>query len=366
MPADAPLILSVFSTFAVGGPQVRFATMANHFGARYRHAVIAMDGNIACRERIAADIEMVFPALQFNKGDTLGNARQFRRFLQNLRPDVLVTSNFGTIEWAMANLLPVVRHLHMEDGFGPDERDRQIPRRVWLRRLLLRRSKIILPSRTLLRIATDAWRLPAGNLHYIPNGIDLARFGAAAAETRWPAGDGPVIGPVIGTVAALRAEKNLARLIRAFAMVAMPCRLVIVGDGPEQAGLRALAARCAVAERVFFTGHVAAPQGLFRSFDIYALSSDTEQMPMTVLEAMAASLPVAGTDVGDVGAMLAVENRAQIVPLTDEALAGSLRNLVADAGLRRRLGAANRAKVVADYDQQTMFNAYAALFDATR
>jgi len=355
----AKLILSVFPGFGIGGAQVRFTSIANHFGSRYRHAIIAMNGVRDAQNRLDPTLDVSFPQLDFHKGATLANARLFRRFLRDLAPDVLVTSNFGTIEWALANVLPIVRHVHMEDGFGPEERDRQIPRRVWLRRLLLRHAAVMLPSRNLLRIATDIWRLPPANLHYIPNGIDLERFGTAPAESPWPNGDGPVI----GTVAALRAEKNLARLIRAFAGVAAPCRLVIVGDGPERPALQALATECGVAGRVHFTGHIAAPQGLYQAFDLYALSSDTEQMPMTVLEAMAAALPVAATDVGDVATMLAPDNRPFVSPRTDEALAESLRALVANADLRRSLGAVNRAKVVADYDQRTMFAAYAKLFD---
>ena len=50
--AEAPLLLHVYPAFAVGGSQTRFAAVANHFGRRWRHAIIAMDGNIACRERL--------------------------------------------------------------------------------------------------------------------------------------------------------------------------------------------------------------------------------------------------------------------------------------------------------------------------
>ena len=363
--ADDPrrLVLTIFPSFAVGGAQVRFASIANHFADRYRHRVIALNGDISCQERINPDVRIDYPTIAFRKGDMIGNRTIFRRYLSQVQPDLLVTGNFGSLDWVFANTPKLVRHLHVEDGFGPDERDRQIPRRVWLRRLLLRRSPVILPSRNLLTIATNIWRLPKKNLHYIPNGIDLRRFGTAAAETRWP----DTAGPVIASVAALRAEKNLSRLIRSFAAVAReaPCHLVIIGDGPERGLLTALTAELGVADRVTFTGHVAAPQGLYRGMDIYALSSDTEQMPMTVLEAMAASLPIAGTDVGDVAGMVADENRGFIVPLSDEALAASLRALVNDPELRQTLGAANRAKVARDYDQQIMFDAYAALFDGT-
>lgn len=362
MPGDPRrLVLTVFPSFAVGGAQARFASIANHFAARFRHRVIALNGDISCGERIDPSVRIDYPTVAFKKGDTLGNRAIFRRYLRETQPDVLVTCNFGSLDWVLANTPKLVRHVHVEDGFGPEERVRQIPRRVWLRWLLLRRSPIILPSRNLLTIARDVWRLPRNNLHYIPNGIDLIRFGMAAPETRWPIDSGPVI----GSVAALRAEKNLGRLIRAFARVAreVPCHLAIIGDGPERAMLEALAAELGIADRITFTGHVAAPQGLYRGMDIYALSSDTEQMPMTVLEAMAAGLPVAGTDVGDVAGMVAGENRRFIVPLSDEALAGSLRALVDDAALRAVLGIASRAKVARDYDQQIMFDAYAALFD---
>ena len=355
------LVLTVFPSFAVGGAQARFASIANHLDDRFRHCVIALNGDISCRERIASTVHIDYPTIALNKGDTFGNRGIFRRYLREAKPDVLVTCNFGSLDWVLANTPKLVRHIHIEDGFGPDELVRQIPRRAWLRRLLLRRSPIILPSRNLLAIAANVWRLPQKNLHYIPNGIDLARFGTAAAEILWPGN----VGPVIGTVAALRAEKNLARLVRAFALVARAtqCHLAIIGDGPERAILQALAAELGVADRVSFTGHVSAPEGLYRGMDIYALSSDTEQMPMTVLEAMASGLPVAGTAVGDVARMVADENRRFIVALSDDALAASLRTLVEDRALRTALGAANRSKVVQDYNQQIMFDAYAALFD---
>jgi len=354
---DAPLLLHVFSTFAPGGPQVRFAAIANHFGGRWRHAVVAMDGNTGCRERLDLGLNISFPALGAVKGDTLGNLRRFRAALRELRPAALVTSNWGSIEWAMANALPLVRHVHLEDGFGPEERDRQLPRRVWTRRVLLRRSTVVVPSRVLERIATEVWRLPRERLRYVPNGIDLARFGIGA-----PAENAV---PVVGTVTALRAEKNLARLVRAFRRVVdvMPAMLVLVGDGPELPMLQTLVAELGLGGAVRFTGHVAQPQALYAGFDVFALSSDTEQMPLSVLEAMAARLPVAATDVGDVRGMLAEANGRFVDPRDDAALAEALSGLLRDPARRRAIGADNRAKAERDYDQATMFAAWAALFD---
>jgi glycosyltransferase involved in cell wall biosynthesis len=359
LPHEAPRrLLHVFSTFAVGGPQVRFCTLVARLGPGWHHDIVAMDGNLACRERLPADASVGFPSVDIRKGEMLGNARRFFRALRALKPDLLVTYNWGSIEWAMANALARLPHVHIEDGFGPEERSRQIPRRVWFRRLLLRRATVALPSRTLWRIATEQWRLPAAHIRYLPNGILLPRFADGPAAT-WPG-----TGPVIGTVAALRAEKNLPRLLRAFAIVRRdrPARLVIVGDGRERTGLEALAASLGVGDSVHFAGHMAATETAYRGFVVFALSSDTEQMPLSVLEAMAAGLPVAATDVGDVAAMLAEANRPFVVALDDAALARAMAALLDRPDLARAVGAANRARAAAEYDEATMVRGYEALF----
>ena len=355
----APLLLHIYSSFSIGGAQVRFAAIANRYPGRWRHAIVAMDGDLSCRERFASDVQVEYPEIPMLKGDTIGNIRGFRRVLRALRPHALVTSNWGSIEWAMANaagLRPLVRHVHTEDGFGPDERSAQLPRRVWTRRIVLRRSLVVVPSHVLLGIAKGSWRLP--RVRYIANGIDLARFDAP---------DAPVARaePVVGTVAGLRGEKNVARLVRAFARIApeVPGRLAVIGDGPELGALRDLAESLGITSRVEFAGHVPAPQGRYKDFDLFALSSDTEQMPLSVLEAMATGLAVAATDVGDIRGMLAPANAPFLTTRDDAALAEAMRALLLQPALCREIGAANRAKARRDYDQEAMFSAYAAIFD---
>ena len=364
-----PTLLHVFATFAVGGPQVRFAAIANHFGPRWRHLIVAMDGNVAARERLDPGLDVGFPEIVIRKGDTLGNVRRFRAALRGLRPDALLTNNWGSIEWVMANRLAAltgggIRQVHIEDGFGPEERSRQLPRRAITRRVVLHRRLVVLPSRSLWDIATGVWRLDPRFLHYVPNGIDLSRFSQnPEADVPWPRDL-----PVIGTVSALRPEKNIARLIRAFGLLGdVPARLVIVGDGPERAALEAAAAATTggatgALSRIAFAGHSPNPASLLGGFDIFALSSDTEQMPLSVLEAMAAGLPVAATDVGDLRSMLAPENEPFLASLDDAVLAETLRALLAVPAHWPAIGTANRARAEAEFDQATMFEAWNALF----
>ena len=357
MHAPAPLLMHVFPKFTTGGPQVRFATLANRLGARFRHAVVAMEGRSEARMLLDPALDVRFPQVDVRKGDTRGNLRRFRAALRDIAPDLLVTSNWGSIEWALARIGTGVPHLHMEDGFGPEEHARQKPQRVLARRLLLRRATVVLPSRLLWGIATETWRLPQSNVRLLPNGIDVARF----APARRRAGVQPV---VIGTVAVLRPEKNIARLIRAVARLpaAIPVRLVIVGDGPERAALQALAMAEGVGGQVEFAGHRADPAPLYSRFDIFALSSDTEQMPLSVLEAMASGLPVASTSVGDVLAMVDPANHPYVVAREDAALADALTSLVQRSDLRAALGAANRARAKAQFDETNMVAAWRDLF----
>lgn len=330
---------------------MRFAAVANHLGRRVRHLIVAMDGNTACADRLDPSLDVTFPRLLIEKREMGSSLQRYRAYLMEVRPDLLITHNWGSIEWAMARLLTRVPHIHIADGFGPEERSEQISRRVWTRRLVLRTTTVVVPSRTLERIARESWKLP--DVRYIPNGIDLAHLAAPSRDARDV--------PVIGTVAALRPEKNLARLLRACAMLSVPFRVVIAGDGPERSGLEHLAVELGLSGRVSFPGHVADPARLYSGLDIVAMSSDTEQMPLCVLEGMAASLPVVATDVGDIAVMVAAENREFIVEQDDAVLARALTRMLVSAELRGRLGRANRLRAEAEFDQKTMFSAYEKL-----
>jgi glycosyltransferase involved in cell wall biosynthesis len=154
-------------------------------------------------------------------------------------------------------------------------------------------------------------------------------------------------------------------LLRAFAAVAAlrPSRLLLVGDGPLREELANLARQEGVAERVVFTGTLTDTEDAYRALDLFALSSDTEQMPLSVLEAMSMGLPVVSTDVGDVPAMVSPANRRFVPPPhREDEYTAALAELLTKDGTRATLGEANRALCLAKFELGTMIRAYEQLY----
>jgi len=138
--------------------------------------------------------------------------------------------------------------------------------------------------------------------------------------------------------------------------------MVIVGDGPERYRLELLSSALGLGDRIHFTGHMENPRRAYRGFDIFALSSDTEQMPFTILEAMAAGLPIASTGVGDIDEMVSAPNRAFVSASDEIELAQALKTLLGDARARTRLGQGNRSKALNCFNHDAMVEAYDRLF----
>jgi L-malate glycosyltransferase len=140
-------LFHVFSSFEVGGQQIRFAKIANRLGNRYRHTIVAVDGNIDCLDRLDPflDVDILAVPVEKGRGFSLRNLFRFRRCLRRLAPDLFLTYAWGAVEWGLANRSPpVCPHLHFEDGFGPEEAvSQQISRRIWFRRVAMRRERAV-------------------------------------------------------------------------------------------------------------------------------------------------------------------------------------------------------------------------------
>lgn len=359
-------ILHVHSSFDRGGKELRAARLMNAFGARARHTVLSsMPGALAARTAIEPGIDVALP----DTGPPLTGrpsvaryqaiARYMRRF------DLVLTYNWGAIDAVLARrmfareLPPLVHH---EDGFNTDEQARLKTERNLLRRLALPAAHaLVVPSRTLVKIARRSWKQPDARVVHIANGIDVARYAEKPKAGALPGFKRRAGEIVIGSIAGLREVKDLPRLVRAFATLPAHTRLVIVGDGPERGAIEAEAARLGVVDRVHLPGHQPDPHRYIGLLDIVALSSRSEQAPIAVIEAMAAGLPVVAPDVGDVQAMVSPAN-AEFIAESETELRQALETLVGSDDLRREVGSANRLKATDAFDENRMIAAYTRLY----
>jgi L-malate glycosyltransferase len=359
-------ILHCHSTFNLGGKEARAVRLMNVFGAAAEHTILsAVPDAFGARAAIAADIKADFPTdappLYGKPGP--GRYRALATYMQ--RFDLVLTYNWGSMDAVGARRLfprgcPAL--IHHEDGFNQDETEKLNWKRNAFRRLMLPTAHtVVVPSERLEGIARTVWKVRAPIR--IGNGIPTAAYAVPPAPDAIP---GLVKAPgdiVVGTLAGLRAVKNLPRLVRAVAAASPGLKLVIVGEGSERDAIRAEADQFGLGDRLIMPGFMAEPHRFVGLFDIFALSSDSEQFPISLAEAMAAGVPAVSTDVGDVRSLVSDANREFVVAKEDETgLAFALSRLASDPALRHRIGLANRQKAMAEFDEALMIRRYRDLY----
>lgn len=166
---------------------------------------------------------------------------------------------------------------------------------------------------------------------------------------------------VVLCAARLAPPKRLDLLVEALPSLPADTVLVVAGDGPLLEPLRARAAALGLGDRVRLLGERTDVGRLLGGADVFCLPSDSEGMPVSVLEAMAAGVPVVASAVG--GIETGTDGAARLVlPGSAGALAGELAALLADPAARDELAARGRAVVEARYSPDAMYNRYRALY----
>ncbi|MET0372352.1 MAG: glycosyltransferase family 4 protein [Sphingobium sp.] len=365
--ARPPRLLHLHGSFSLGGKEARAVRLMNLWRDRAHHTILsAAPDAMGARDAIAPDVPVDFPA----DAPSLAGAPGLRRYRELARYmagfDLILSYNWGSMDGVMAHRLfggggrlqPLIHH---EDGFNADEADGLKTSRNLFRRAALRRAHaLVVPSVMLERIARQVWGQPERRVRLIRNGIDVARYAQPPAPDAIPTLRRSPGKLLVGTLAGLRPVKNLPRLVRAVAPHRDRLQLVIVGEGPERQSIAQEAAACGL-DDICLAGFLAEPWRFVGLFDIFALSSDSEQFPISLVEAMAAGVPAVSTDVGDVADMVAIENRP-FIAADEQGLSDALGRLAADADLRGRLGEANARRAARDFDEALMVDAYARLY----
>ena len=194
--------------------------------------------------------------------------------------------------------------------------------------------------------------LPEPKFVRIPSGIDTAEWAQVEPSAKSV--------PVIACVARFHAQKRHADLVEALTLLAsnhISFRCVLAGDGPLLENVKSQVDRSGLKELIEFRGRIepTAIRELLAEADLFALPSEWEGLPRSVIEAMAVGLPVVGTDVNGTNELVIHGVTGLLVPPRDPtALAQSLTTLLLDAQLRREMGRRGRRRVEEEFDLRKM------------
>jgi glycosyltransferase involved in cell wall biosynthesis len=255
----------------------------------------------------------------------------------------------------------------------------QVPARVASAQLFIEMPKLLgidvqhaLLSRCLHRHVAVS-RFVAGRLHdrfgvsekrivVIPNAVEPRPPVNADARLRIEVA-GNAQAPLALTVARLDAQKGIAHLVEAAAMVP-DVVFAIAGDGPDRAALEARASALGLDSRVRFLGHRRDVPALLAVADLFVLPSLYEGLPLSVLEAMVAGVPVVATAIGGTDELVSNATGTLVPPADPRALAEGIRALLADRDAAARRAAAARDLVLTKHSTDAMVAAMSALYES--
>jgi len=313
--------------------------------------------SLTTRGRVAREIEqlgcIVMP-LDQPPGLRPGFALRLARVFRSWKADVIHAHNAKSLAYcsfaARLARVPAMIYTCHGERFGASRRQN----------LLFRFTANLVDAAVCVSHASERRCIKDGvkahRVHTIWNGIDVSRFSYA----------GPVAGGPVVMVGRLSPEKDVETLLRAIAIATRQeptLRLLVAGDGPCLRDLKRTSDELGLAKSVEFLGNVSDVPALLRQASMSVLSSLTEGISLTLLEAMSCGLPVVATRVGGNPEVVAENETGMLVPPRDpEALAAAILRVWRNSELGRRMGLAGRHRVEAHFDVRRMIGRYESLY----
>ncbi|HEX3774011.1 MAG TPA: glycosyltransferase [Polyangiaceae bacterium] len=363
---SALTIVHVLSSFQLGGQErvaLDLATLQRQAGHRVLAISLARppQGRL---DQAFRDAGVETSAVPKSAGFDPSLPFRLARSLVKEHADVIHSHNpHALIYGAPAAALLRVPSVYTKHGRNPD-----IGRRKWLRRVVSRWvDAYVAVTPALGEIARAEHECAPERLHVISNGIDAVRFTPrpeVRRRTREELGI-PENAWVVGTVGRLSPEKDQSLLIDAMTpLLSVERQLVIVGDGPERESLHLRAAATWKSAFVHMTGARTDAENLLAAFDVFALTSRSEGLPLVLLEAMAMRLPVVSTAVGGVPDIVEHGVTGFLVPPRDKKMLGEqLAFLSTRPAIAAEVAEVARHAVLERHTMQRMAEAYEKLYE---
>jgi len=361
----SPRVLQVVLQLDPGGTERLVIEIVRRLHTRLPMAVCCLDEPGSWADRVTA-LGVPVHALHRAPGFHPSLSGQLAAVARRFDADVLHCHHYSPFVYGRmaALLVPGARAVYTEHGRLSDAPPS--PKRRLANRVLMAGAHDLYAVSHDLRAHLLREGVP-GRMRVIWNGIDPGEAPAPAARAAGRAALGVEPGAwVIGTVARLDPVKDLGTLVAAVAETARVrpyvC-LAVIGDGPERAALEAAAQALGVSGRVRFLGHRDDARVLVAGVDVFANSSTSEGISLTLLEAMAAEQPIVATRVGGTPEVVVDGETGRLAPARDPAaFAAALLDTAADPARAARWGAAGRARLLQHFTIDEMVRRYVAVY----
>lgn len=360
---DAIRVMHVVYALKPGGMELGVLKVVNALDPqRVRSAICSTRPGGRLRQLVAPGV----PVFELRRRD--GNDPRLvwalYRLFQRERPHIVHTHAWGTLlEGAVAARLahvPVV--VHGEHGtLQLRWHQRLLQRAAWSRV-----DQVVSVSTRLAERMASEIRFPIERIRTIRNGVDLSRFGRMNRVDARVALGLPADALIVGTVGRLVAVKDHVSLVEAVAQLrhqGFAPLLLVAGDGPLKGEIEQRAAALGITSQVRLLGHRPDVEVVLAVLNVFVLSSVSEGLSNTILEAMASGLPVVATNVGGADELVDEGVTGLLVPArAPAAMARAMGLLFADGAIRAAMGTAARHRVEAQFSLTEMVRRYEALY----
>jgi sugar transferase (PEP-CTERM/EpsH1 system associated) len=346
-----------------GGMELGVVKLVNGLNrAAVRSSICSTTPGGALKSLVANDVAVL--ELRRRKGNDPRLVWNLYQVFRRERPDIVHTHAWGTLLEGLvaARLARVPIVVHGEHGTLQLKRRQRVAQRIAWKAA---DRMLSVSSRLAERISHDTG-LPLARMTVIRNGVDLNRFqrvDRADARARLGFAEDELVAIAVGRLVPV---KDHVTLLEATALARCNGRrftLAIAGDGPLRTTLEERARALGLDAAVRFLGHRADVETVLAAADLFVLSSVSEGLSNTILEAMATGLPVVATRVGGADEMVEDGVTGVLVPASSPSeMAAALTAVFADADVRRTMGTRGRGRAEAEFSLETMVRRYESLY----
>jgi len=360
-------IVHVVPSFSIGGMEKIICAFINHTISQYDHRILILNGGNDAKQWIDRNVVEEIPF--YKDKSRLSYLRTLFNTLKDSSPDLLMTYNWGGTDaiW-LGRLAGIEKIIHSEHGFNFEESRKTLWKRDSCRFLIYQFASMLITVSHSLKIEIQRkYRVRDHRVRFVANGVDADYYSPDFAERMKIRGELGFSDHdfIIIFSGRLDPVKNFDLLFAIFEhchSIDHHIKLLIVGSGPEKGRIGRLCHMKKIDPDVVLVGETIEVLPYLRAADVFLLTSYREQMPLTILEAMAVGLPVMASNVGEIPNIIADGKEGFLVGIGDgpQKLAHALLRL-RDPAMLRTMGNAARAKIVASFQERDMVAKYQAI-----